>query len=161
MDFLQLSGVDRKFLATPEAYEAEAAVYIDLIQGQAKAPPCTLLHWGCGAGGYDRVFKRHFTVTGVDLSAGMLEIARSAQPEIDYLEDDMRTVRLNRQFDAVAIPDSIDYMATREELEKAVQTAAVHLKLGGVLLVVGKTQETFQNNNFAYSGEKKLIVDRS
>ena len=30
----------------------------------------------------------------------------------------------------------------------------IHLKAGGVLLVVAKTEETFQNNNFAYTGEK-------
>jgi hypothetical protein len=61
---------------------------------------------------------------------------------------------LNRQFDAVAIPDSIDYMVSRDDLQQAIQTAVMHLKTGGVLLVVAKTKETFQNNNFAYSGEK-------
>ena len=29
-----------------------------------------------------------------------------------------------------------------------------HLKANGVFLVVAKTEETFQNNNFAYTGEK-------
>ena len=57
-------------------------------------------------------------------------------------------------FDAVAIPDCIDYMATEEDLQCAIQTAAVHLKPGGVLLVVAKPEETFRNNNFAYFGEK-------
>jgi hypothetical protein len=64
---------------------------------------------------------------------------------------------LDRQFDAVAIPDSIDYMASAEDLKQAIQTAMMHLKAGGVLLVVAKTEEIFQNNNFAYSGEKDGI----
>ncbi|MBN1799649.1 MAG: hypothetical protein JW822_13820 [Spirochaetales bacterium] len=63
-------------------------------------------------------------------------------------------MRLNRTFDAVAIPDSIDYMASLDDLRQAIQNAAEHLKTGGVLLVVGKTKETFHNNNFAYTGEK-------
>lgn len=105
----------------------------------------------------DHSFKRHFTVTGVDLSAGMLAKARATHPDIEYLEGDMRTLRLGRLFDAVAIPDSIDYMATLDDLRSAIATAVAHLKPGGVLLVVGKPQEQFQNNNFAYTGERQGI----
>jgi len=132
-------------------------VYVDLIKRTAADPPSTLLHLGSGAGGYDVFFKRHFIVTGVDLSVGMLNKARKAHPDIEYIEGDMRTIRLNRQFDAVAIPDSIDYMASQEDLQQAIQTAVMHLKTGGVLLVVAKTEEIFQNNNFAYAGEKDGI----
>ena len=142
------------WLADPAEYEDEVMVYVDLIKRTASEPPSTLLHLGSGAGGHDRIFKRHFTVTGVDLSLGMLNKARVAHPDIEYLEGDMRTLRLNRQFDAVVIPDSIDYMASQDDLRLAIQTAVAHLKISGVLLVVAKTEETFQNNNFAYSGEK-------
>ena len=87
----------------------------------------------------------------------MLNIARKLHPDIEYLEGDMRTLRLNRQFDVVVIPDSIDYMASLADLQQAIQTSLVHLKAGGVLLVVVKTEETFQNNNFAYTGEKNGV----
>lgn len=142
------------WVADPTEYEDEVMVYVDLIRRTAAEPPSTLLHLGSGAGGHDSIFKRHFAVTGVDLSLGMLNKARVTHPDIEYLEGDMRTLRMNRQFDAVAIPDSIDYMATLDDLRQAIQTAVAHLKTGGVLLVVGKTEETFQNNNFAYIGEK-------
>ena len=145
------------WLADPAAYEDEVKVYVDLIQRRASKPPRTLLHLGSGAGGHDTIFKRHFAVTGVDLSPGMLSKARNLHPDIEYIEGDMRTLRLDRKFDAVAIPDSIDYMASRQDLEQAVQTAAMHLKTGCVLLVTAKTKEIFQNNNFAYSGEKDGI----
>jgi len=142
------------WLADPAEYEDEVGVYVDLIKRAALEPPVTLLHLGSGAGGHDWIFKRHFAVTGVDLSPGMLDKARVAHPDIEYLEGDMRTLRLNRQFDAVAIPDSIDYMASLHDLRLAIQTAAIHLKPGGVLLVVAKTAETFQDNNFVYTGDK-------
>ncbi len=145
------------WLADPAEYENEVMVYVDLIKRNATEAPRTLLHLGSGAGGYDVVFKRHFTVTGVDLSLGMLNKARVIHPDIEYIESDMRTLRLNRQFDAVAIPDSIDYMASLDDLKQAIQTAVMHLKTGGVLLVVAKTEEVFQNNNFAYAGEKDGI----
>ncbi len=123
-------------LADPAEYEDEVKVYVDLMKRTAEEAPKTLLHLGSGAGGNDHVFKREFAVTGVDLSVSMLNRARAAHPEIEYLEGDMRTLRLNRHFDAVAIPDSIGYMASLDDPRQAIQTAAAHLKTGGVLLVV-------------------------
>ncbi len=142
------------FLADPEDYEQEVAHYVDLVREHASLPVHTLLHLGCGAGGQDHFFKRAFSVTGVDLSIGMLDKARAKNPEIEYIEGDMRTVRLDRQFDAVVIPDSIDYIATMGGLQQVIHTAALHLRPGGVLLVVCSTAEQYRNNNFVYSGEK-------
>ena len=45
-------------------------------------------------------------------------------------------------------------MASLDDLRQAILTAVAHLNSGGVLLVAAKTEETFQNNNFAYTGEK-------
>ncbi len=145
------------FLADPLDYEYEVEVFINLINCTAKEPVHNVLHLGCGAGGHDVYFKKHFKITGVDLSIGMLEKAKTVNPDIEYIEGDMRIIRLDRQFDCVVIPDSIDYMVTLDELKQAVITAEMHLKPGGVLLIVGKTEETFQNNNFAYTGEKDDI----
>lgn len=142
------------YLADPSDYEDEVSAYIHLINGTATEPVETMLHLGCGAGGHDRYYKKHFTITGVDISVGMLDKAKVANPEIEYIEGDMRTIRLDRQFDCVIIPDSIDYMVSLDDLKQAIQTSAIHLKPGGVLLIVGKTEETFQSNNFAYTGEK-------
>lgn len=141
-------------LADPADSEEEALVYIERIRSASARPPRTMLHLASGAGSHDATFKRHFEVTGVDLSPGMLSRARAAHPDIAYVEGDMRTIRLNRTFDVVAIPDSIDYMTTRDDLRLAIQTAVVHLEPGGVLLVVAKPAETFRSNNFAYTGEK-------
>ena len=142
------------FLANPADYEEEVNEYIKIIKKTEKIPVKTILHLGSGAGGYDIHFKKHFKIKGVDISVGMLEKARNINPEIEYIEGDMRDIRLNSQIDCVIIPDSIDYMATIDDFKKAIETASIHLKPGGVLLIVGKTKETFQNNNFAYSGQK-------
>lgn len=106
-------------LADPSDYEGEAGSYVDRIKSSALHAPGTLLHLGCGAGGYDAVFKRHFAVTGVDISKGMLDKARLKHPDIEYIEGDIRTVRLCREFDAVAIPDGIGYMASLPDLRMA------------------------------------------
>lgn len=148
----QLAWTDT-ILARPEDFEEEATTYVNLIKPHLSVSSPTMLHLGCGAGGHDFHFKKHFSVTGVDLSEGMLEIARKRNPEIQYLHGDMRSLRLDQKFDVVAIPDSIMYMTTLEDLSKALSNAAAHLKRDGVLLVVAHTKEEFRNNNFAYTGE--------
>lgn len=153
ISYNELAWVD-DLLVDPADCETEVSLYVDLIQRAAAEPPRTLLHLGSGAGWHDITFKRHFQVTGVDLSCGMLERARRLHPEVEYLEGDMRTLRLEREFDAVAIPDSIDYMASLDDLRQAIQTAARHLKSRGVLLVVANPEETFRENNFAYTAER-------
>lgn len=142
-------------LVDPGECAAEVAGYVELIRRHATVPPRSLLHLGCGAGAHDVTFQRHFRVTGVDLSRGMLDKARLRNPDVEYVEGDMRTVRLGREFDAVAIPDSIDYMSSLADLRLALDTAVAHLRPGGILLVVGKTREQFRDHDFAYTGERE------
>lgn len=120
--------------------------------GVHRGGAAALLHLGCGAGGHDSHFKKHFRVTGVDISDPMLTQARKTNPDVTYVRGDMRTVQLEERFDAVIIPDSIAYMVSRSDLEAAIGNAAGHLKPGGALLVVFHTGEDFRENNFVYTG---------
>ena len=139
-------------LAPPGDYADENEAYVNIIKEHAGRHAGDLLHLACGAGGNDFTFKRHFTVTGVDISEAMLSIAEKLNPEVTYVHGDMRSVDLGKRFDAVAIPDSIDYAATLPDLEMTIATADKHLRPGGVLLVVAKTREEFRDNNFCYTG---------
>ena len=144
-------------LSTPDDIEAEVEALCRPLLTPCKPGARTLLHLGCGVGLYDRVFKRYFRVTGVDVSEGMLEIARRLNRDVRYVRGDMRTVRLPTAFDAVAIPDSISYMKTAGDLAKAVATAAVHLKPGGLLLIAAHLREQFRENNFVYEGRRRGV----
>ena len=144
-------------ITSPDDYEEETCLYVNLIKENAVIEAKSLLHLGCGAGGNDYTFKKHFKVTGVDISQDMLKIARTTNPEITYMHGDMRSIDLKKRFDAIAIPESIDYMATIPELQNAICTASRHLKPGGVLLIVAKTREEFMENNFCYTGAKEGI----
>ena len=146
-----------KILAPLETYEKETLFYIDILKKSLTKHPTTLLHLGCGAGRHDYHFKKYFQLTGVDISEGMLDIARETNPEVEYIRADMRTVNLSRKFDAVIIPDSIMYMTTIADLKKAIANSVRHLKSGGVFLTITHIKEDFYNNNFAYSGEKEGI----
>ncbi|GAK57950.1 methyltransferase type 11 [Candidatus Vecturithrix granuli] len=60
----------------------------------------------------------------------------------------MRTVQLEKFFDAVLLADSIAYMLTEEDLRAAFRSAWTHLKPGGVLLTFAEfTQERFQQHH--------------
>lgn len=144
-------------LAAPETYKDEAMIYVKSLEGRVSGKNPTMLHLGCGAGGHDFHFKEYFTVTGVDLSDGMLSIASTTNSEIVYIKGDMRNVELGKKFDVVAIPDSIAYMRSFEDLTATLKTAKKHLQPDGVLLVVAHIKEEFKNNNFAYTGEKDDI----
>lgn len=144
-------------IASPGDYAEETELYVRIIKESSRIETRTLLHLGCGAGGNDWTFKKHFTVTGVDISEEMLRLARATNPEVTYLHGDMRSVDLKERFDAVAVPDSIDYMATLPDLEAAIGTACRHLKPGGVLLITAKVREEFRENNFCYTGAKNGV----
>lgn len=130
-----------------EDWIAEGEEFVRAIRAHSRIEAKTLLHLGCGGGKNDCTFKKHFRVTGVDISESMLANARRLNPAIKYVVGDMRTVRLGRMFDAVIIADSIDYMLTEGDLRAAFFTAFAHLKSGGVFCTYAEvTRERFQQN---------------
>jgi SAM-dependent methyltransferase len=58
----------------------------------------------------------------------------------------MRTLRLKRQFDFVFVHDAIGYMTNERDLARAIKTAFVHCKPGGVALFQpDHVRETFRS----------------
>jgi SAM-dependent methyltransferase len=147
-------------ISPPEDYVAEGEQFARLISQHGRIGERSLLHLGCGGGHNDHTLKLHFTVTGVDVSPAMLDLARRLNPEVTYYEGDMRSVRLDREFDAVAILDSVNYMLTQDDLRDAFETAYVHLKPGGVLLTyVEQTSQGFQQNRTKIMTRKKGDIE--
>jgi len=141
-------------ITSPDDYAEQTELFAKVIKENSRIEARTLLHPGCGAGGNDYTFKRHFKVTGVDISKDMLRIATKLNPEVTYICGDMRRMELRECFDAVAIPDSIGHITTAGDLKKVVMTASRHLRPGGVLLIVAHISEEFRENNFVYTGAK-------
>ncbi len=132
-------------LSAPEDYAEDAAAYIAILRGACTRPLRTLLELGSGGGNNASFMKSHFTLTLTDLAPAMLDVSRRLNPECEHLCGDMRTLRLKRQFDAVFIHDAIVYMATPDDLARAVKTAFVHCRPGGTALFVPDyTTETFR-----------------
>src|SRR4030095_10132339 len=131
-------------LTAPEDYAEEAGVYGDLMVGSGVSPLRTVLELGSGGGNNASHLKQRFELTLVDLSSGMLELSKRINPECEHHQGDMRSVRLGRQFDGLFVHDAVCYMTTLEDLHRAMETAYVHCRPGGVTLVCPDfTSESF------------------
>jgi SAM-dependent methyltransferase len=120
-------------LSAPAEYAEEAAFYQRTLL-DALPSARTLLELGSGGGNNASHLKARFQMVLVDRSPGMLEVSRQLNPECEHVEGDMRTVRLQRLFDAVFVHDAIVYMTTESDLRDVIETAWVHCRPGGVAL---------------------------
>ena len=110
------------------------APYLARVADNAPANSA-LLDIGCGAG--DPVaawfIGKGWRVTGVDLSAALLDKSRARFPVQEWLHADMRGLALGRRFDAAVAWDSFFHL-TADDQRGMFGVFAAHLKPGGRLL---------------------------
>jgi SAM-dependent methyltransferase len=147
-------------LTHPSDYADEARYITRLIETASEGTVETLLELGSGGGNNASHLKARFACTLTDLSPEMLALSRSLNPECEHVEGDMRTLRLERTFDAVLAHDALAYMATEEDLGAAIATAATHLRRGGVaVLVPDATRESLvlRTSHGGHDGEGRSL----
>lgn len=129
----------------PSEYVEEAEFYAGALASAGNAPASTLLELGSGGGSNAYHMKQRFHMTLVDVSAGMLAVSSSINPECSHIQGDMRTIRLGREYDRVFIHDAIAYMTSISDLRQAIGTAYVHCRPGGAALIApDHVKETFR-----------------
>jgi len=138
----------------PEDHEEEAAAYTAALAGAIRGGADTLLELGAGAGHNARFMKRRFRCTLTDVSPEMLALSRELNPDCEHAEGDMRTLRLDRTFDAVLVHDAIGYMLTQADLRAVARTAFLHTRPGGAALFApDHLAETFHETTLLIEGE--------
>lgn len=125
----------------PHRDDAEAERNAPSILALLNLPPnARILDLGCGAGRYARAFaRRGHQVTGVDLSADLLEVAREKSPDTPgrptYVRWDLRQLPFFAQFEgAVSLFTSFGYFPRREDDLAVFQGAHRALVPGGRLV---------------------------
>jgi SAM-dependent methyltransferase len=95
-----------------------------------------ILDLGCGTGEPIAAYVagRGFRVTGVDVAAAMLAIARQRSPQSDWRQADMRSLALPERFHGILGWDSFFHL-TPEAQRATLPRLARHLLPGGVLLL--------------------------
>ncbi len=132
-------------LTHPSDYADEAAFVSRVVDQVAIGDARTLLELGSGGGNNASHLKARFACTLTDLSPDMLALSRTLNPECEHLEGDMRTLRLGRTFDVVFVHDAIAYLTTEDDLRAAIETAAAHVRPGGVVILTpDATTEIFR-----------------
>jgi ubiquinone/menaquinone biosynthesis C-methylase UbiE len=132
-------------LTHPADYDDEAAFVSRVVDDVGDGESRTLLELGSGGRNNASHLKARFECTLTDLSPDMLALSKTLNPECEHLEGDMRTLRLGRTFDVVFIHDAISYLTTEEDLRAALETAAVHARRGGVVILTpDATTEIFE-----------------
>jgi SAM-dependent methyltransferase len=124
-------------LTAPNDYAEEAALYGRLLVEKSDGEVETVLELGSGGGNNASHMKRDFVLTLVDRSPAMLELSRGLNPDVEHVEGDMRSVRLDRTFDAVFVHDALAYILTEADLQAVFETAAAHCRPGGSRLRPG------------------------
>jgi len=127
-------------ISPPEEYVEEAEILIAILREKLGPGRHTLLDLGVGGGHHLLPLLNEFDATGVDLSADMLS---HLAPSVEHHIGDMRTVRLEKRFDAVLIHDAVTYLDSEEDLNATLATVKAHLRPGGVLLMC---PDWFQEN---------------
>ncbi|MEQ8785602.1 MAG: methyltransferase domain-containing protein [Pirellulaceae bacterium] len=101
-----------------------------------------VLDVACGEGFYTRLMRQRGAarVTGVDLSEGMIELARQQEVDhrlgIDYRVADARRLDLDGEVDLVLAAYLLNYARTREELQAMCEGIAGSLRPGGRFVTV-------------------------
>ena len=134
-------------LLSPVAdYAEEAAFFLEVMRNAGLPPAPTLLELGSGGGNNAFHLKSHFDdIMLTDLSPHMLGISQLLNPECEHIQGDMRTLRLDHTFDVLFVHDAIDYMLTLQDLQQALETAAIHCKPNALALFVPDyVRETFK-----------------
>lgn len=116
----------------PEAFGEQLLKYL----AQENLKPGSCLDLACGTGVLCEILKQQgMEVWGMDLSSGMIHIARSRDPEIHYDVADMTTYCPDKQFDLVTCTgDAVNHIGDLSDVEKIFRNVYAYLAPGGTFI---------------------------
>ncbi|MBM7649969.1 SAM-dependent methyltransferase [Bacillus ectoiniformans] len=127
-----------------------------------------VLDVGCGTGEFTvRLAEAQWDVTGIDLSDDMLMIAQMKASDkgltLPLFQQDMREMEGLGEFDAVTIfCDSLNYLASEEDVVKTFHKVYDHLKPGGLFMFDVHSQykmnHIFKDGTFTSADEEVSYI---
>jgi SAM-dependent methyltransferase len=97
--------------------------------------PRSVLDAGCGTGRVAvELARRGLAVTGVDVDASMLEVARSKGPDLPWILGDLAHVDLGRTFDVVVLAGNVMIFLAPATEALVLANMARHVAPGGALV---------------------------
>lgn len=98
--------------------------------------PRAILDLACGSGELEWALRASdIKFTGVDISPGMIKVARKKFPGGDFIVGDAATIRMKKKFDmALLLFDSANHMSSLSQLLKVFRNARRHLAPNGFFI---------------------------
>ncbi len=123
---------DELFSATMD-YEKEVEFYDKILR---KNKCKRILEVGCGCGHRGRFFiNRGYDYVGLDISEGMLRIARQKYPEIKFLQGDVRKLSLDEKYDAIIfVGVGSAYLTTDDDAISALKSMKSLVNKGVIII---------------------------
>lgn len=120
-------------------YDTEENILIEIEEPIVKKllekyPTGKVVDLGCGTGRYSLYLDSHgHSVTGIDISKDMINVARSKNKRVKFLQGDMRKLPFNdNEFDFAISGLAIHYV---KNLEETIKEYSRVLKPGGKLII--------------------------
>lgn len=125
---------------------------------------------GCGSGGRFVLTMQSsgFTVTGIDVSEKMIELAKVNHPESIFYHADICTWQTAEKYDLITAWDSIFHLPLNMQ-EPVIKKLCSMLSVNGLLMytfgdAVGEHTDTWHDEEFYYSsigieGNMRLLMD--
>lgn len=162
-DYLNVYG----HMLTEERAEKESAFVASALELK---PGASVLDLCCGQGRHSiQLAKRGLRVTGLDLNAEYLELAKQAaiasKVTVETIAADMRKIPFENKFDAIVnMYSSFGYLESEAEDLKVLESAAKALKTGGRLLLDMLNREwaidNYIQNDWHTGADGTLYVER-
>lgn len=105
----------------------------------------SVLELACGTGEIMRLLSDDYEVSGLDLSCGMLKVARRKLPAANFYRESMAGFELPEKYDAVyCVFDSINHLLRFSDWKKTFKSASRHLNAGGVFIFDMNTEKKLE-----------------
>jgi len=97
----------------------------------------TVFDMACGTGSHViELSKLGYQCTGADISEGMLQVAKEKADQIgldiDFIQADMKSFKVNKKFDAILGLYAMGYLVDIEDLKEAFNNVRDAIRTGGV-----------------------------
>lgn len=95
-----------------------------------------ILEVACGTGAHTVLLKeRGYSILGIDINKEMLDVAKEKIKDVEFIQGDMRKLKLRRKFDCIlCLFSSVAYNQNYDELEQTLKNFYNHLKEKGILV---------------------------
>jgi SAM-dependent methyltransferase len=118
------------------------------VHGEAafvlRLTPASVLDAGCGSGRVAiELGRRGVEVVGVDTDASMLAAARSRAPHLEWIENDLTTLDLGREFDVVVMAGNVPLFTPPGTQSDLVAGCARHVAPDGALVAGFQLDRTY------------------